>query len=63
MVLRFGLVSLWKGLKINEEDSWKLEIRFGKSGAIFHLEELKGSWMTGCLHILVIPLLQSFVSS
>lgn len=45
MVLRCGLISLWKRLKINEEDSWKLEIRFGMSGTIFHLKELRGSWM------------------
>lgn len=32
MVLRCGLVSLWKGLENHEEDSWKLEMKFRGSG-------------------------------
>lgn len=38
---------------MNDEDSWKLEIKFGRSGAMRHIKELKGSRMTSCLQLLL----------
>lgn len=42
------------GKLMRKEDSWNLEIKFEMSGTVMHIKELKGSWLTGCLCILLL---------